>query len=187
MEQVNKTIDGDYISNVNETKLKIDMRKGDYDFITKKATAISTYWFIDCKYYGQTDDFAFAYNFTSPDVTYEIGALVIASYDPPTTTTALPPTTTTMPPANVTTVAPIITTIDPNGTPNGTNTVITMLPTTVMSAKSQINFTTAASSNASTNAVYISLPFICSNVSLIPPDPNKTYGYFYKKIHVRGE
>ncbi|XP_012220832.1 uncharacterized protein [Linepithema humile] len=189
MQQANKTIDGDYISNVSETKLMIDMRKSDYNFIMKKATAISTYWFIDCKYYGQTNDFTFAYNFTSPNMTHEIGALVIASYNPPTTTTVLPLTTTTVSPANVTTVTPITSTTNPNGThvttPNGTNIIATTLPTTVTSAKSPINFTTAAPSNASIDAANISLPFICSNTSIIPPDPNKTYGYFYNKIYVR--
>lgn len=183
MKQADKTIDGDYISNLNETKIMIDMRKGDYDFIMKNATAISTYWFIDCKYYGQTNDFTFAYNFTSPDVTHEIEALVIASYNPPTTTTVLPPVTMSVAPANVTTVAPITTTT----TPNGTNIITTTLSTTVTSAKSLINFTTVALNNASIDAINISLPFICSNASLIPPDPNKTYGFFYNKIHVRGE
>lgn len=191
MLQANKTINGDYISNLNETKVMINIRKGDYDYIIKNATAISTYWFIDCKYYGRTNDFAFAYNFTHPDETHEIGALVVASYDPPMTTTTLPPTTTTMSPANVTTVAPITTTTNPNEThvttPNGTNVITTTLPTTVTSAKSTINFTTTDPSNASTDSINVSLPFICSNASFFPPDPNKTYGYFYNKIYVRSE
>ncbi|XP_014472594.1 PREDICTED: uncharacterized protein LOC106743348 [Dinoponera quadriceps] len=187
MEQGNKTISGEYVSSVNETKLMIDMRKGDYDFITKNATSISTYWFVDCKYYGQTNDFAFVYNFTGPDTTHEVGALVVASYIPPTTTTVLPPTTTTTPvPGNITTVAPNNTTTSPNGTiaPATTTasptTVTTVKPTTLKPA------TTASPTNASAiDAANMSLPYICSNASLIPPDPNNTYGYFHKKINVR--
>lgn len=185
--QTNKTIAGDYISSVNETKLMIDIRKGDYNFILQKATAISTYWFIDCKYYGQTNDFVFAYNFTSPGMTHEIGALVIASYNPQTTTTVLPPTTTTAP-INVTTVSPNAITTSPNGTRITVPLTTTMLPTTVASADPSIKPATAAPPIAvsTIDAANIYLPYICSNTSLIPPDPNKTYGYFYKKIHVRG-
>ncbi|XP_029170282.1 uncharacterized protein LOC114939972 isoform X2 [Nylanderia fulva] len=184
--QTNKTIVGDYISSVNETNLTIDIRKGDYDFIMQKATAISTYWFIDCKYYGHTDNFAFTYNFTSPGMTHEIGALVIASYDPPTTTTILPSTTTTAP-INVTTVSPNATTANPNGT-RITDVTTIMLSTTVASVDPSIKPVTTASpitTISTIDAANMSLPYICSNTSLIPPDPNKTYGYFYRKIHVR--
>lgn len=180
--QANKTIAGEYISSTNETKLTIDMRKGDYDFITQKATAISTYWFIDCKYFGQTNDFAFVYNFTSPGLTHKIEAVVIASYDPPTTTTMLTPTTTTAP-VNVTTVTPS------NVTTNSNETHVTVtLPTTVTSTKPTIKPTTTALpiDTGTINVVNMSFPYICSNTSFIPPDPNKTYGYFNKKIHVRG-
>ncbi|KYN16946.1 hypothetical protein ALC57_10769 [Trachymyrmex cornetzi] len=177
VKQTNKTIAGEYISSINETKLTIDLRKGDYNFIMQKATAILTYWFIDCKYYGQTNNFAFVYNFTSPGVTYEVGALVIASYDPSTTTTMA--STTTVIPVNMTTVASNTTTTNSNGT---LVTVIT-LPITV---KPPMKSIIALPINTSTiEPANISLPYICSNTSLIPPDPKKTYGYFYKKINVR--
>lgn len=184
IKQANKTIAGEYVSSINEAKLTIDMRKGDYDFIIQKATTISTYWFIDCMYYGQTNDFAFVYNFTSPGVTHEIGALLIASYDLPTTTTMSTPTTTAVVPTNVTTVAPNATTANSNRT----LVVAVTLPITVTSTKPSIKSTTIAppidaSTIVTTN---MSLPYICSNTSLVPPDPNKTYGYFYKKIHIRG-
>lgn len=187
MEQGNKTIVGEYVSSMNETKLIIDMHKGDYDFIMKNATSISTYWFIDCKYYGQTNDFTFAYNFTSPDTMHEIGALVIASYAPLITTTTAPPTTTTtVVPANVTTIASNTTTTNPNGTVTTTSsptTVTTIKPTTVKPTTT----TAAILTNASAiDAANMSLPYICSNASLILPNPNNTYGYFQKKINIRG-
>ncbi|XP_011865339.1 PREDICTED: uncharacterized protein LOC105560657 [Vollenhovia emeryi] len=181
--QANKTITGEYISSTNETKLMIDLRQGDYDFVTEKATAISTYWFIDCKFYGQTNDFAFAYNFTSPGVTYELGALVIASYDPPTTTTMLTPTTTAAA-TNATTVPSNATTANTNGT----RVAVATSPMTVTSTARPPTKPTTAASPIDATTIDISnrsLPYICSNSSLIPPDPNKTYGYFSKNIHVR--
>ncbi|XP_032669375.1 uncharacterized protein LOC116843236 isoform X2 [Odontomachus brunneus] len=185
MEQGNKSIAGEYVSSVNETKLMIDMRKGDYDFIMKKATSISTYWFIDCKYYGLTNDFTFAYNFTKPDTVHEIGALTVVSYIPPTTTTISPPTTTTTAvPVNVTTIAPNTTTTNPNRTVVTVTTTASPTVTTVKSTTAKS--TTASPTNASAiDAANMSLPYICSNMSLIPPDPNNTYGFFQKKINVR--
>ncbi|XP_070160443.1 uncharacterized protein [Polyergus mexicanus] len=181
IKQNNKTVVGDYISSLNETKIMIDIHKGDYDFIKQNATMISTYWFIDCQYYGQTNDFAFAFNFTNPGMTHEIGALVIVSYNPPTTTTVLPPTTAS---TNVTTVLPN-TTANPNGT-HFTVVTTTMLPTNVASANSTMSPMVISPITISTiDTVNISWPSICSNTSLIPPDPNKTYGYFHKKIYVR--
>lgn len=178
---------GDYISSLNETKVMIDIRKGDHEFIMQNATTISTYWFIDCQYYGQTNDFAFAYNFTTPGMTHEIGALVIVSYNSPTTTTVLPPTTTTAP-TNVTTISPNTTTANSNGT-HVTVVTTTMLPTTVASANPTMKPLTVASpiTVSTIDVANISTPpYICSNTSLIPPDPNKIYGYFHKKIYVRG-
>lgn len=179
IKQANKTIAGEYISSTNETKLIIDMREGDYDFITQKATAILTYWFLDCKYYGQTNDFAFIYNFTSPGVMYEIGALVIVSYSPSMTTTMLTSTTTAVP-INMTTVASNATVTNSNRT--------CVTPITVTRAKPLIKPTTIALPIVASTleAANISLPYICSNTSFVPPDPNKTYGFFNKKIHVRG-
>ncbi|XP_050464993.1 uncharacterized protein LOC126858579 [Cataglyphis hispanica] len=186
IKQNDKTIVGDYISSLNETKVMIDIRKGDHDFIMQNATTISTYWFIDCQYYGQTNDFAFAYNFTTPGMTHEIGALVIVSYNSPTTTTVLPSTTTTAP-TNVTTISPNTTTTNSNGT-HATVVTTTMLPTTVVSANPTVKFPTVASpiTVSTIDIANISAPpYICSNTSLIPPDPNKIYGYFHKKIYVR--
>ncbi|KAL6262341.1 hypothetical protein P5V15_007432 [Pogonomyrmex californicus] len=182
IEQANKTIAGEYVSSTNETKLMISMRKGDYNFITQKATVISTYWFIDCKYYGQTNDFTFVYNFTSPGMIHEIGALVIASYDSPTTTTMPTPTTAAVL-NNVSTIA----SNDTMANLNRTHVTVVTLPITVTSTKSPIKSATTAFSidESAINSAKISMPYICSNTSLIPPDPNKTYGYFYKKINIR--
>lgn len=152
-----------------------------------KATTVSIYWFIDCKYFGQTNDLNFLYNFTNPNVSHMLEALVIASYDS-LTTTVLPSTT----------ISPITTTILSNKTvQNNTISNITKEVTNVIISNN--NFTiklistemgTEMPLNDAVNNISdvnnISLPYICSN-SIIPPDPNKTYGHFTRKIDVRGK
>ena len=156
-----------------------------------KATSILIYWFIDCKYFGQTNDLSFLYNFTIPDTSHVLEALVVASYDLPTTT--VPPTTTALP---ITTTAPSNATV-PNITTVSNVTTEQMVMTTMSSDNLSIkpmstSTITPAPLNDATNISVsnvnnISLPYICSNSSIIPPDPNKTYGHFVKKIDVRGE
>jgi hypothetical protein len=31
------------------------------------------------------------------------------------------------------------------------------------------------------------VPYVCLNSSIVPPDPNKTYGYFHRRLAVRGK
>ncbi|KAK1135494.1 hypothetical protein K0M31_000084 [Melipona bicolor] len=184
--QLNKTsIIDTYVSSAFEANVTITIRKGDMDYLMK-ATSVLIYWFIDCKYFGQTSDFSFLYNFTIPDTSHVLEALVVASYDLPTTTVA--PTTTALP-----------TTTTSNATvPNITISNVTreqMVTTTISSDNISIkpmstSTITPAPLNDATNISIsnvnnISLPYICSNSSIIPPDPNKTYGHFIKKIDVR--
>ncbi|XP_076242953.1 uncharacterized protein LOC143184530 [Calliopsis andreniformis] len=170
--QPNKTSEDTYVSSASETNVTLRIREGDMDAL-KKATAVSTYWFIDCKYYGVTDEMNFIYNFTSPDVSHVVEALVVASYDSPATTTLPPVTTTTSSATNVSEEVSNTTVLDTS------ETVTPRLTTTT----TPIPFNTAV--NTSTINTNISLPYVCSNSSIIPPDPNKTYGYFTKKINVR--
>ncbi|XP_034181551.1 uncharacterized protein LOC117604987 isoform X1 [Osmia lignaria lignaria] len=179
--QSNQTLMDPYVSSLSETNMTINIRKGDLDYLNK-ATSVFIYWFIDCKYYGQTSDLYFLYNFTNPDTSHIVEALVVASYDLLTTTT-LPPTT-----------VPVTTTISLNITvPNTTVSSITTteLATTVVSnSYATLDATTSIplidTLNSSMSSVNnISLPYICSNSSIIPPDPNKTYGHFIKKIDIR--
>ncbi|XP_015113528.1 uncharacterized protein LOC107038779 isoform X2 [Diachasma alloeum] len=164
--QSNHTLESSYISSAVESEIKIDLREGDANYIIKNATEISTFWFVDCQYYGQTNDFTFRYNFTHPDETKSIEALVVASHEPPTTTTVAPTTTSTTPaPAtNVTTTKPATTT--------------TSTPKTTLQPSVQNNSSTDMGKN-------MSLPYVCVNTSVVPPDPKKTYGYFHKDVYVR--
>uniref|UniRef100_A0A0C9QXJ7 TMEM130 protein n=1 Tax=Fopius arisanus TaxID=64838 RepID=A0A0C9QXJ7_9HYME len=162
--QSNHTLTDSYVSSAAESKIKIDMRKNDEDYIIKNATSISTYWFVDCKYYGQTNNFTFGFNFTRPDETKSIEALVIASHEPPTT---VPPTTTSttpIPPSNITTAKPTTTT--------------TSKPTSTLKPSWQNYSSIDLGKN-------ISLPYVCFNSSSVLADPKKTYGYFHRDIYVR--
>lgn len=179
--QSNKTSVDPFVSSVSETNITINIRKGDLDYLMN-ATRVSVYWFIDCKYYGQTSDLYFVYNFTSPDTSHIVEALVIASYDSLITTTVFPTTTA----ITTTTISPNMTV--PNTTVSSINS--TELVTTTMSSYTMSSITTPVPlintlnpSIASVNNV--SLPYICSNSSIIPPEPNKTYGHFIKKIDIR--
>ncbi|CAL7941267.1 unnamed protein product [Xylocopa violacea] len=185
--QYNKTSLDTYVSSASEANVTINIRPGDMDYLMK-ATTVSIYWFIDCKYFGQTNDLSFVYNFTTPDTSHTIEALVIASHDLPTTTAS--PTTTT---------SPIVTTIQSNTTvPNITmdNVTVEDMETTTMSSNNATlkamltSMATVAPQNDALNTSIsnmnnISLPYICSNSSIIPPDPNKTYGHFVKKLDIR--
>ncbi|XP_015187293.1 PREDICTED: uncharacterized protein LOC107072128 isoform X2 [Polistes dominula] len=180
--QANKTTSEDFVSSSLETQFSINIREGDYNFIKENATSVSTYWFIDCKSYGQTNDLNFVYNFTNVDVSHGIAALVIASFEPIKTTTTTV-TTTTVPSLNLTSNTSLI-----NANASTALSTTTISPTTI----SHINATQATlMTNAPTinsimpNHSNISFPYICLNTSIIPMDPNKTYGYFMKKILVR--
>ncbi|XP_044598562.1 uncharacterized protein LOC123274867 [Cotesia glomerata] len=184
IEQPNNTATNEYISSASEAEILIKLRKGDTDYIEANATAITTYWFVDCKYYGQTNDLSFRFNFTKPETEASLEALVVASYDPPTTvapttstTTTTTTTTTSAPPSNGT--------IPSNST---TTTTTTTTPKSIVTTTLKPTVTTP-STNSSTNATIgfknISLPYVCVNTSLVPPDPKKTYGYFQRQIKVR--
>ncbi|KAF7989337.1 hypothetical protein HCN44_008011 [Aphidius gifuensis] len=189
--QSNHSIENNYVSSDAETEIKIDLRSGDYDYITKNATELSTYWFIDCQYYGQTNDFNFKYNFTNPNTESSIEALIVASYEPlttpapPTTTTT---TTTTTTPAPTTTSTTTTTTIKPTTTSSTTTPASKNTTTTIASIKSDKKIINKrdTSNKVSTNklANNITLPYVCINTSIVTPDPKKTYGYFHKKITI---
>ncbi|XP_053976339.1 uncharacterized protein LOC128875053 isoform X1 [Hylaeus volcanicus] len=177
--QPNKTSDSTYISSVSEANVTIRVREGDMDALMK-ATAISTYWFIDCQFYGQTNDLNLLYNFTTPDVSKVVEALIIASYIPPTT---VPPPTTTVPSVTTTINATISNiTIEEMGTTTAPNTNVSIKPVLTSTSTPVTLNTTSNTSIFNTNSP---LPYICSNSSIIPADPNKTYGHFTKKINVR--
>lgn len=178
IEQSNKTVSSKYVSSAEVAKLSVDMREGDFDYINKTATSITTFWYIDCKPVNNSNSFKLNYNFTKPVTFHTIEALVVASYDPPVTTTVAPTTTTTLPvptPANGTTPAPS----------NVTSTT-TSAPSTTTTSKAPSSTSAPSKSNVTVPLTgHIELPFMCN--SKIDPEPNKTYGYFQREVNISGK
>lgn len=201
------------VSSKEQVTHRVDLTEADSAFLTQSATSILTYWFVDCTFYGQTPGYEFNFSYTQPGKIHNVEALIIASYEPPSTTTTTTSTTPTPP-----TVSPNTT----SATTPSTKTTITVIPTssTVLPSTSAATTTsTVAPKNISfqinsneINAMHIShvqnmplilpavnthnetlknntvfVPYVCLNSSIIPPDPNKTYGYFHRRLVVRGK
>ncbi|XP_031787515.1 A-agglutinin anchorage subunit isoform X2 [Nasonia vitripennis] len=186
IEQSNQTVSTEFVASSEVAKISVNLRKGDLDYITKAATSITTYWFVDCKAYNQTNDFTFVHNFTNPKSFHTIEALVVASFEPPTTTTVAPTTTSTTPSPVPTTPKPSNNT-DTNSTTTTTTTTTTTptptttptLPTTTIAPRNSTvlsNATVPLLANAT-------FPYICN--SILDPKPNTTYGYFQREVKIR--
>lgn len=127
-----------------------------------------SYWFIDCKFSGMVNDFSFLKKYNKTDQEHTMEVLIVAGFDPITT------------PAPSTTVAP--TTLKPNTTtlaPNVTTTSTTIHTTPKKKIKRSISKPILPFNGT--------FPFICGNSSVIPMNPNNTYGYFKKKFIVKGK
>ncbi|XP_012271533.1 uncharacterized protein LOC105694949 isoform X2 [Orussus abietinus] len=182
--QPNRTTESRYVSSTSEAKSIVSLHKGDYNYLMTNATSISTFWFVDCKFYGQSENFSFGYNFTIPNTSHTIEALVIASFDPPPLTTVAPVTTSTTTIPTSSSMAPPVpinsTKLNTTSTPNETTPATRTTSTTVKPMSSSTPMT-----NSIPEMGNLSFPYVCLNSSIIPPDPNKTYGYFVRKVDVR--
>lgn len=175
-----------YVSSATEVAHYIHFTDADEAYLTKNATSVITYWFVNCIYYGASSDLSFHYNYTKSEKT-NVEALVVAGFEPlpppPTTTTPAPTTTTTTtttsaPPHNTTTTTTTTTTVKPTTTPT------TLAPSSnVTSQLAIIHPDLKLGSNVSQIPI---LPYVCLNTSMIAPDPKKLYGYFSKEISVKG-
>ena len=174
IQQHNKTVSSEFVSSTELAKLSVDLRKGDYDYLAKSATNITTFWYIDCQQVNVTSDFKLNYNFNRTNEYYTIQAIIRASFDPPSTTVAPLTTTTT-----TTSRTPINdSTQSLKKTDIGTNETSSVLLATATSTLMISNKTLAIVENK-TN------PYICK--TSIPPEPNQTYdGFFYRQVQVKG-
>lgn len=208
--QKNKTRDGLYVSSADTVIHNVTLKSTDADLVKPARTL--TYWFIDCTYYGFRNDFIFPFNYTKPDETHFIEALVVADFTPlppptttTTTTTARPSTTTipTKPTTTTTTVKPnttttIPTTIKPiTTTPKATTLAPTFSTQSITNVAKSIvkrdlnqNTTTTSNIKVNVNGTLVkyngSFPYVC-NSTAVATDPEKTYGYFFRKIEVKGK
>uniref|UniRef100_A0A1B6KZQ6 PKD domain-containing protein n=1 Tax=Graphocephala atropunctata TaxID=36148 RepID=A0A1B6KZQ6_9HEMI len=180
--QFNQSVEDSYVSSASEVTHQVSFTKPDQQFLDKNATSIQTFWFVDCIYYGATSDLSFRFNYSgASDKTRSVEALVVASFDPlpPPTTTPAPTTTST-----TTTVAPPITVSPPTTTTVATTTAVAT--TTTVAPSNNITALVQPNLKMGTNISEIpTLPYVCLNTSIVPPDPKKTYGYFSTKVDVK--
>lgn len=173
--QNNKTIQNSLAMTYVPIEHVVKLKDTDLSLLNNSATQVVTYWFVDCVYYGPSNNYSLMMNYTEPEKDHRIEALVIAGYEP--LTTPAPSTTTTSAP-NVTTTIP----------PNSTTTTVT--PKNVTKREIQKPMKGSSQIKIKVNGTLVpfdgDFPFVCVN-NTIPPDPTKTYGYFSSNINVKGK
>lgn len=204
----------EFVSNASAVQHQIALSPPDYSYLKDNATSILTYWFIDCTYYGMTTNFTFSYKYDQPGTEHVMEALIVAGFEPittpaPTTTTT---TTTTPKPTSTTTTTTTTTTTKPTTTISTTKaptTLTTPNPTTVTINNPDSSSVSTADNtihkdkvkreiqNGSSNLINMNgsiihvdenntFPFVCLNQTNIAPDPKKVYGYFSRRMIVKG-
>lgn len=172
------------------------------NYLKSNATSVITYWFVDCVYYGPTNDFKFDHNYTVPEKEHTIEALVVAGYEPittpaPSTTTTIATTTSahTTSSTAAPTTKPSTTTLKPKNVTAATTVAagnMYLHSVNLVSSKRQKraasynNGTIMVKANGTLVPYNGSFPFVCLN-NTVPPDPSKTYGYFSKTVQVKGK
>lgn len=124
----------EFISSAELLNQTVYISDTDMIYLLAKATYITTYWFIDCRYVGPSNNFTLINHYKKENSKYDIEGLVVASFEPlpePTTTTTPAPTTstTTPTPTTSTTTTTTTTTTKPSTTTqNSTFTTTTAKP-----------------------------------------------------------
>uniref|UniRef100_A0A8D9BEY5 Uncharacterized protein n=1 Tax=Cacopsylla melanoneura TaxID=428564 RepID=A0A8D9BEY5_9HEMI len=167
----------------------VELSGADAHYLTRNATDIETYIFIDCQYINVTKGLTFKRNYTDLNMEHLIEALVVVSFDPP----VIVPTT-PIPPSNNGTNA---TTLSPPNTGNSTGTVLSSTstnktlvysPTSVTPSTTVLPLPSSSSSIAPSPSTTLApnngFPYVCNNSSQVTPDLSKTYGYFSRKVKV---
>ncbi|KAL1453245.1 hypothetical protein WDU94_007403 [Cyamophila willieti] len=178
-----------YVALNQEMTHTVVLNAPDAEYLTRNATDIETYIFIDCQYINVTKGLTFKRNYTDLYSEHLIEALVVVSFDPP----VIVPTTPIPPSTNGTTLSP------PN-TGNSTQTILSSAPASKILALPPTTVTPSASSTTvlplsnSTSSIAPpssttlppnnGFPYVCNNSSQVPPDLSKTYGYFSRKVKV---
>ncbi|KRT82115.1 hypothetical protein AMK59_3180 [Oryctes borbonicus] len=92
--QDNKTTQN-FVSNNKTVVHEVSLKESDAAYLKNVSKSVLTYWFIDCEYHGVTNDFRYAHRYNRTDIQHHVEALVVAGYEPATTTTPIPTSTTT--------------------------------------------------------------------------------------------
>lgn len=184
--QQNKTRENEFVASLEPLTFNVSVKETDWNFI-KTAPTIATFWFIDCVYYGFSNNFSYVTNYTTAEEVHLVEALIVADFTPLPPPTTLPPSTTT--------------TIKPTAAPTTTSPVTTTKP-----IKKPVNDTISLkhvrrsipenNHNATSNIkVYKNgtlvpyegyFPYVC-NSTKIATDPQKSYGYFRKTFTVKSK
>lgn len=127
-----------YISSATPLNQHIQINKSDMASIAN-ASYVTVYWFVDCQYMGQSEDWNQTQLFRKENATHNIEALLVASFEPRPVPT--PPTTTT--PATTTT-----STTTTSTTPATTTTSTTTTTTTTTSTTTPKSTTTTTTTQA---------------------------------------
>lgn len=185
---------------------EVSLKESDSTYLKNVTKSALTYWFIDCEYHGVTDDFKYFHFYNRSDIQHTVEALVVAGYEPVTTTTT-PTTTTSTSTTTATTTS--TTTTSATTTPKPMNTTPLVTAETKVVKSEDVNITNVIKTKRSVNdettkipheIVYyrgsnlissnqqfnLESPFIC-NRSIVPLSTNNTFGYFVKSFTVKGK
>lgn len=198
-----------FISSGSPLNQSIQINAQDFSAL-KNATYVTTYWFVDCQYVGQSESLSAIKHFNDENSTHSLEALVVASFEPrpqptpstTTTTTTTPKTTTT---STTTSTTPLTTTSTSTTTPKPTTTgkpsrmkrdlsQQSQQVVKILSANNGIDYRNIVNGSEElvthptetmTIADEIQQPYVCFNKSQVAPDPKKIYGYFMRDFTVK--
>ncbi|XP_044749112.1 uncharacterized protein LOC123309877 [Coccinella septempunctata] len=190
--QKNETRNNQFISTDTPLISSVKLSELDANFISN-ATSVTTFWFIDCIYYGPTNNAQFSHLFPTSDEEHTIDALMVADFHPPP-----PPTTTT---TTTTTAKPTTVAYSTTVTKNPINISTTTVPTNSIPKQQTVNKTLKVKrsveqglNNTVSNKIQNirinvngtlqpyngSFPYICNGTVAV--DDVNAYGYFSRKI-----
>lgn len=187
----------EFISSATQLNQTIQIKESDVVKMAN-ATYVTVYWFVDCEYVGQSDQWNSSNFFKKENATHNIEALLIASFDqrpqPQPTATTTTTTSTTTPSTTTSTTTTTTTTPKPKrkrrDAPRdeyANKTAEAMMDNGEIDAKDIANGKFQPTSTISPPTPTPNQPYVCFNKSNVAPDPKKVYGYFTKNVAVRSK
>lgn len=188
--QKNETLKKQFVSTDTAVISSVFLSKPDAKYL-ENATSVTSYWFIDCVYYGPTNNGLFIHKFPKSEEEHTIDVLMVADFHPtppPTTTTTEKPTTTTTTekpststaltkaPANVSTTAVPSTQKPVNGSFRAKRSVESVDANRTQNIMMNVNGTLQRYNG--------SFPYICNGTVAV--DETNSYGYFSRHIVAKG-
>lgn len=185
---------GNFVSNTSTVNHTIALTEADWSYINSTATTVLTYWFVDCVYYGPSKSMSFAMQYKEVDQVHKVEALIVAGFEPITTTTTSTtpaPTTST----KSTTTIPKQVTLKPSTQAAGnSSSKPKVLPNAIASDGKNITKRSVPDNSTQimvrVNGTLVpyngSFPYVCLNDAMVANDARKVYGYFNRNFTVKG-